>query len=507
MNYKFRDLFTEQNYIQSLYSEKMLSKYNKKSNQELYSLISSPVKNYSKDYITILRNIEQQSKIGKDHILFQNYQKYFSKGLSGNIIIPYLDIENVTLTDLILLNNPDDCERIAKKHVKKIPNFKSLLHDSIISTTDIKHWKNQRLDLIRAFNPLELNNIIDISNNRASNCSNLLWKISNNGADKINISDFFLNETMAQLQLAMFGVTNEFQENTNKYIRAAFGGKGKGYTRKYAFYLINEMKKCNGPLSKILNKRYPETDTELYGNILIFNFAGHDTTGHTLTWLIYELSKNQSWQLKLQKEVDQFWKEQKDKKIRTDDFKRLKFMTRCIMETLRLHTPVPNGTFRELIDDEIIMGKDGMVKIPKGTYVQIFNYSRHINPELWGDDSNNFNPNREFEDNEIWDNNGYAFYNPSSKRFSPFTYAPRDCIGKNFAQLEMRLILLNIFKNFNFILDEKQNAAIFNNIEVNSGTMGPIDIYNPINIDNKGYKPKNNGMYVKIIKRKINSNL
>ena len=509
MGSNLKDLFTERNSIQdSLYNDNMLSKYAKKSNKELYDLIYSPVKNYNDEYLTILKSIEKQSKIGKDHILFHNYQKYLGCGLSDNIIIPYLDIHNLVLTDLILLSNPNDSERIAKKHIKKMPNFKPLLYDSIISTTDSKHWKNQRLDLVQAFSPSDLNNIMEISNRRASKCSDLLWKISKQGIKEVNMSDFFLNETMAQLQLAMFGVSDKFQKETNTKIRAAFGGKGKGYARKYALKLIDEIKKSNGPLSDILNERKPETNTELYGNALILSFAGHDTTGHTLTWLVYELAKNQSWQRKLQREVDQFWKDQKNKKITTKDFKRLHFMTRCIMETLRLHTAVPNGTFRELIEDEIIMGKNGKnVNIPKGTYVQIFNYSRHLNPELWGEDSYDFNPNREFRENEIWNNEGHAFYNPSSDRFSPFTYAPRDCIGKNFAQLEMRLILLNIFKNYHFILDEKQNEEIFNNIEVNKATMGPMDIYDPINYHNKGFRPFNNGMYVKIIKRKIHSRL
>ena len=34
-------------------------------------------------------------------------------------------------------------------------------------------------------------------------------------SDYVDIYEFFLNETMAQLQLAMFGFSNEFQEETN----------------------------------------------------------------------------------------------------------------------------------------------------------------------------------------------------------------------------------------------------------------------------------------------------
>ena len=402
---------------------------------------------------------------------------------------------------------PEDCERIAKKHVKKMPNFKILLHDSLISTTDIDHWREQRKEYVDAFSPYELNNIIPISHERAKNCGNILWKLSKNGKEKVNISEFFLNETMAQLQLAMFGVSNEFQEVTNKKIRDAFGGKGKGYARNYAFALLEEIKMSDGPLSQSFNERKVSTDTESYGNALLFSFAGHDTTGHTLTWLIYELCKNQTWQKKLQREIDEFWLVQDGDKITTKDFRRLPFMTRCIMETLRLHTAVANGTYRELEEDEKIHGKKGLVTIPKGTYVQIFNYSRHINKELWGDDAEEFNPEREFKGNEIWDGHIHSFTNPSTKRFSPFTYGPRDCIGKNFSQLEMRLILLNLLNKYNFILDQKQNEEIYNNHEINNATMGPMDIYDPINKDNNGFKPFNMGMYVKVIPRKINSYL
>ena len=497
---KFRDLFTEKKERQlSLYHNKTLKKMNQKINYSLHNLFNGPITKMG--YMNSLIAIEKQSVIGRDHVLFTEFQKKYGNGLRENIILPYVDIENFTLTDLILVSDPDDCERIAKKHIQKMPNFKLLLHDSIISTTDNDHWKRQRFDLVEAFSPLELNEVLHISEERAKKCSNKIWNISKKGKEHVNISDFFLNETLAQLQLAMFGLSNEFQEDTNKKLRDAFGGKGKGYTREYALRFLDEIKNTKGPLSRCLNERVPDTETEAYGNALVLNFAGHDTTGHTLTWLIYELCKNQSFQKKLQREVDHFWITQKNTKINIKDFKRLPFMTRCITETLRLWTAVPNGTFRELIEDEQIKGKYNMVNVPKGTYVQIFNYSRHLNPELWGEDVNDFNPEREFKGNEIWNDEVHAFYNPSTKRFSPFTYGPRDCIGKNFSQMEMRLILLHLIKDYHFILTESQNKTVLQDLGINKATLAPMDILNLLNEDNKGFRPYNTGMYVYIIKR------
>ncbi len=64
--------------------------------------------------------------------------------------------------------------------------------------------------------------------------------------------------------------------------------------------------------------------------------------------------------------------------------------------------------------------------------------------------------------------------------FSPFTYAPRDCLGKNFAQMEMRTILANVFYRYHFTLsepyakfDEKTAGFPLENLQA---TVGPRDI-------------------------------
>ena len=255
-------------------------------------------------------------------------------------------------------------------------------------------------------------------------------------------------------------------------------------------------------LSEVMRERQKNTQstTETIGNALIFTFAGHDTTGHTLTWLIYELSKNMEYQHILQREVESFWKNKKENPITYEDFKRLPFMNRCIMETLRLWPALTNGTFRETVCEDYIIGNNGeKVIIPKGTYIQIPNWSRHRNTELWGNDALLFNPYRNFKDDELL----YSC-NPSSKRFSPFTYGNRDCIGKNFSQIEMRIILLYLIRNYHFSLSINQKIAHSNseeNISFNSFTMGPR------NMNNEDLSNNKTGLYVYINKRQNDSKL
>ena len=56
----------------------------------------------------------------------------------------------------------------------------------------------------------QLEKIIPISCDRAFSCIQTLWKISNEGKDFVDINEFLLNETHAQLQLAMFGFSKKF---------------------------------------------------------------------------------------------------------------------------------------------------------------------------------------------------------------------------------------------------------------------------------------------------------
>merc|ERR1719316_454502 len=63
-----------------------------------------------------------------------------------------------------------------------------------------------------------------------------------------------------------------------------------------------------GPLSRsVQSSDLPMSDS--YGNMLLILFAGHDTTGHTMTWMLFELARNPEVQQALHRETDRFFSE------------------------------------------------------------------------------------------------------------------------------------------------------------------------------------------------------
>jgi cytochrome P450 len=188
-------------------------------------------------------------------------------------------------------------------------------------------------------------------------------------------------------------------------------------------------------------------------------------------------------------EVDKFFADLGGRDPEYADLEKLHFLDRCITETLRLWNSVPNGTFRQLQFDDEVKGANGdMVMLPKGTHVNVVTWSRHRNPELWGADADSFNPERDFKPEELMRvGSETAGKSPQSARFSPFVHAPRTCLGRNFAQMEMRLIIAYLLHQYSFELappyDKLMNQTSSVNAYgpddfrgVNQGPMGPLDL-------------------------------
>ena len=486
------------------------------------------------------------SRNGTNHMLWMKEQDEIARydpalakdPRSINFVLPRVmisDSEIPFLCNCVVICNPEDSARLAKNHIMKQPNFTPVLFQSIISTNDVDHWKLQRHHLQDVFLPHKsLKKLFKTSRARAEKASiDILGALAvKQGPYGVQMHEFFLHEAQAQLQMALFGLDEEAMEKTNKNIRDGFAGTNPdsnylrditleymrlvGENAKYATAsdeeVVNGTKEIFGPLSKaVYNASSILNLPDQFGNMLLILFAGHDTTAHTMTWLTYEMAKNQDIQEKLHQECDKFFKQLNGRPMVYEDCEKLPYLTKCVMETLRLWPAVANGTFRELQYNDTVIGPNGKeVELPKGTYIQITNWMRHRNKNLWGEDADKFNPDREWQGDEIWDGGHFRAYNPSSKRFSPFAFSPRDCLGKNFAHMEMRTILSNVFYRYHFELsdpyrdfDAKKMGFPLENTQA---TMGPRDV-TPEGLAETKKRAVNNqtpkmAMYLKVTKRR-----
>ena len=190
----------------------------------------------------------------------------------------------------------------------------------------------------------------------------------------------------------------------------------------------------------------PEFARSIY-NMMLILFAGHDTTAHTMTWLTYEMAKNPQFQQKLHEECDAFFARLNGRPMEYEDCEHLPYLTRCVMETLRFWTAVPAGTHRQLQFDDYVKGPDGTeVRLPKGTYK--FKTGHDIAIQNYGAKMLMFLIRKRFFEMTRF-GEGRALkvltHRPIDSVLSHLLLG--DCLGKNFAQMEMRTILANVFIN------------------------------------------------------------
>lgn len=177
------------------------------------------------------------------------------------------------------------------------------------------------------------------------------------------------------------------------------------------------------------------TNEEIIEECKLFYFAGHETTSVLLTWTMVVLSVHPSWQGRAREEVLQvFGKNPPD----FDALSHLKIVPMVLYEVLRLYggLVLVRQTYKRM--------KLGKFSIPEGVQVALPNLLIHRDPELWGDDADEFNPERF--------SGGLSHASKHQMAFFPFGAGPRICIGQNFALIEAKMALTMILQHFSFEL-------------------------------------------------------
>lgn len=172
--------------------------------------------------------------------------------------------------------------------------------------------------------------------------------------------------------------------------------------------------------------------------------AGRDTTACTLTWIIYEVSRQPDIVAKLRQEIIEHVGLSRQPTYQ--DLKDMKYLNHIISETLRLYPVVPYNVRFALNDTTLPVGggPDGTqpIAIPKNTPIGYSPVVMQRRPDLYPPPETGFAPVDEFCP-ERWDN-----WTPKAWTYIPFNGGPRICIGQQFALTEMGYTIVRIFQRF-----------------------------------------------------------
>ncbi|KAK0445955.1 cytochrome P450, partial [Desarmillaria tabescens] len=125
--------------------------------------------------------------------------------------------------------------------------------------------------------------------------------------------------------------------------------------------------------------------------------------------------------------------------------KKLTYLHACINEGLRLHCTVGVGLHRVTPESGVMVSGN---YFPGGTVISSPIYTIHREPTVWGNDVEEYRPERWFECDSA----------AVAKAFTPFSVGPRACIGRNLAMLELQIIIASILKRFHFVLENPDEA-------------------------------------------------
>ncbi|XP_024377702.1 carotene epsilon-monooxygenase, chloroplastic [Physcomitrium patens] len=206
----------------------------------------------------------------------------------------------------------------------------------------------------------------------------------------------------------------------------------------------------------LLASREEVSSVQLRDDLLSMLVAGHETTGSVLTWTVYLLSKNPAALAKVHEELDRVLA---GRKPQFADIKELKYLTRCINESMRIYPHPPVLLRRARVADEL----PGGYKIEAGQDVMISVYNIHHSPQVW-DNAEEFVPERFDVDGPVPNETNTDF------KYIPFSGGPRKCVGDQFAMLEATVALAVLLQRFKFDLVPNQTIGMTTGATIHTTT-------------------------------------
>ncbi|KAJ8929501.1 hypothetical protein NQ314_017794 [Rhamnusium bicolor] len=175
-------------------------------------------------------------------------------------------------------------------------------------------------------------------------------------------------------------------------------------------------------------------DEEIKEQVDTIMFEGHDTTAAGSSFFLSMMGIHQDIQDKVIQELDEIFGDS-DRPATFADTLEMKYLERCLMETLRMYPPVPIIA-RQLRQDVKLVSGD--YTLPAGATIIIGTVKIHRLPEIYP------NPDKFDPDNFLPERTANRHY----YAFIPFSAGPRSCVGRKYAMLKLKILLSTILRNY-----------------------------------------------------------
>jgi len=179
------------------------------------------------------------------------------------------------------------------------------------------------------------------------------------------------------------------------------------------------------------------TDEEIINQMIFVMMASHDTTTSTLTSIIYETARDKEWQQRMRDEGRKFYGQGSLEYGRLKEFNDIGMV---MNECLRMHPALVVMPRKAARNFEF----EGH-QIPAGTIVAVSPYVTHMMPQVFPDPER-FDPERFSEERAEHKKHPYSFI--------PFGAGRHICIGKYFAEMEIKIVMSYFAQMFEWSVEE-----------------------------------------------------
>lgn len=359
------------------------------------------------------------------------------------------------------LNDPDYIRHVLQsnhKNYHKSPGYKPLraLGGMGIFTSDGEQWVQQRRlyqpafshENIKSYSRTVLNHTAELVANWQKEFEE--GRVINGSREMTKITLSIISETLFSNRINYASemwdaITYALEWISNRALRSPFVWPEKWPVPSNiqfkkslkvlddVVYDVIDQRKLNDQPPADLLQRFLQPDGNLEGldgkalrdEVMTIFLAGHETSANVLMWALFEVARHPEVQEKIQQEIDVL----SSAEIRYEHLHDLTYTSNVLNEVMRLYPPVWHLGRMNLAEDQL-----GSYRIPAGSHVRMSPLVIHRNKKYWKQ-PNMFNPDRFQEP-------------PEPFTFIPFGAGPRLCAGRNFAMMEMVLILAGILKHF-----------------------------------------------------------